>query len=401
VWIRRFSSLLDERPRRGRASGSPRAKAPVPAPPCSSGFRHRSACVGSFRRTRGPRPPDRSGRRLETRSSDSAPDSGARLRTASSRGRSGARILDGSTSSSTRAIFYGLPDSYLVLSLESSSLQRCARPWTAGTRRGERPRSRRIPGRNATPRAVESAANTTEAPLVATVKPHTHLSERIEPAASGTLASCSRRSCSGSLCTRGGLGRFHADPTTLRRVAKQGQRNPIATAWGRSSPPRRAPSRSLPRDLPARTRGPGAGVGSDFGVLDDPGRFNPIEAWVSRIYETRTASEDDDRTLGESASGVNGEHEFSPGLCQRGRRGHDRSLQRSAGRAADHHRSGGARASRFRSRTKTRGARRRSCASTSSRPTSSRASAAWWRRSGSSPGSTSLKSRRPARTPWP
>jgi len=58
-------------------------------------------------------------------------------------------------------------------------------------------------------------------------------------------------------------------------------------------------------------------VGSDFGVLDDPGRFNPIEAWVSRIYETRTASEDDDRTL-EIRLGVNGEHEFSPGLASVG-----------------------------------------------------------------------------------
>src|SRR5688572_26840797 len=38
-------------------------------------------------------------------------------------------------------------------------------------------------------------------------------------------------------------------------------------------------------------------VGNDSGKLDAPDGWNPIQAWLSRAYETRSAGEEDERTL--------------------------------------------------------------------------------------------------------
>jgi hypothetical protein len=102
-------------------------------------------------------------------------------------------------------------------------------------------------------------------------------------------------------------------PVVLRTKATKSDRDRMGAKLSSAE-------RALPKPSSAfrlESEGEERAVGSDFGVLDDPGRFNPIEAWISRVYETRTASEADARTL-EIRLGVNGEHEFSPGLASVG-----------------------------------------------------------------------------------
>ncbi|HEU5310354.1 MAG TPA: hypothetical protein VFV24_02775 [Candidatus Eisenbacteria bacterium] len=55
-------------------------------------------------------------------------------------------------------------------------------------------------------------------------------------------------------------------------------------------------------------------VGTEAGKLDAPDGWNPIQAWLSRVYETRTASEEDERTL-EINLALNGERGLSAGLA--------------------------------------------------------------------------------------
>ena len=55
-------------------------------------------------------------------------------------------------------------------------------------------------------------------------------------------------------------------------------------------------------------------IGSDAGKLDAPDGWNPIQAWLTRAYETRTATEDDERTL-EINLALNGERGLSMGLA--------------------------------------------------------------------------------------
>jgi hypothetical protein len=59
------------------------------------------------------------------------------------------------------------------------------------------------------------------------------------------------------------------------------------------------------------------GVGTEVGKLDAPGSWNPVEAWLSRTYETRTASEEGDRSL-EIHLALNGTRGISPGLASVG-----------------------------------------------------------------------------------
>jgi hypothetical protein len=59
------------------------------------------------------------------------------------------------------------------------------------------------------------------------------------------------------------------------------------------------------------------GVGSDAGKLDEPDSWNPIQAWVSRLYETRTGAEDDERSV-EVNLALNGERGLSKGLASVG-----------------------------------------------------------------------------------
>lgn len=59
------------------------------------------------------------------------------------------------------------------------------------------------------------------------------------------------------------------------------------------------------------------GVGTEVGKLDAPGTWNPVQAWLSRTYETRTASEEDDRTL-EINLALNGARGLSSGLASVG-----------------------------------------------------------------------------------
>lgn len=78
-----------------------------------------------------------------------------------------------------------------------------------------------------------------------------------------------------------------------------------------------AAERAVPR--PSSTfrlapEGEERGVGTDAGKLDAPDTWHPILAWLSRVYETRTASEDDERTL-EINLALNGERGLSTGLA--------------------------------------------------------------------------------------
>lgn len=58
-------------------------------------------------------------------------------------------------------------------------------------------------------------------------------------------------------------------------------------------------------------------VGNDAGKLDAPELWNPIQAWLTRAYETRTASDDEERTL-EINLALNGERGLSTGLASVG-----------------------------------------------------------------------------------
>jgi hypothetical protein len=78
-----------------------------------------------------------------------------------------------------------------------------------------------------------------------------------------------------------------------------------------------AAERSLPR--PSSTfrlaaEGEERGVGKDAGKLDEPSAWNPIRAWISWTYETRAASEEDERSL-EVNLALNGEQGLSSGLA--------------------------------------------------------------------------------------
>ena len=58
-------------------------------------------------------------------------------------------------------------------------------------------------------------------------------------------------------------------------------------------------------------------IGTDAGKMDAPKGWLPIHAWVTREYETRTASEEDERTL-EMNLALNGDRGLSSGLASVG-----------------------------------------------------------------------------------
>ena len=102
-------------------------------------------------------------------------------------------------------------------------------------------------------------------------------------------------------------------PVVLRTPATKADRDHVRSKL--ASAERAIPQPSSTFRL--ESEGEERGVGSDFGTLDDPARFNPIEAWISRVYETRAAAEGEERTL-EIHLALNGEHGLSSGLASVG-----------------------------------------------------------------------------------
>jgi hypothetical protein len=106
----------------------------------------------------------------------------------------------------------------------------------------------------------------------------------------------------------------HEDaPVVLRTAATNADRDRVQAKLASAEKALPKPSSTFRLEAEGEERG----VGKDFGALDEPGRFNPIEAWTSRVYETRTASEADERTL-EVHLALNGEHGLSTGLASVG-----------------------------------------------------------------------------------
>ncbi|HET9253529.1 MAG TPA: hypothetical protein VFP58_15555 [Candidatus Eisenbacteria bacterium] len=98
-------------------------------------------------------------------------------------------------------------------------------------------------------------------------------------------------------------------PVVLRTPATQADRDRVRARLASAE-------RALPK--PSSTfrlapEGEERRVGADAGKLDAPDGWNPIPAWLSRSYETRTASEDE-RTL-EINLALNGERGLSTGLA--------------------------------------------------------------------------------------
>lgn len=101
-------------------------------------------------------------------------------------------------------------------------------------------------------------------------------------------------------------------PVVLKTPASKADRDRVRAQLA-------AAERALPKPSSSfrlAAEGEERGVGADAGKLDAPGSWSPIQAWTSRIYETR-AGQKEERTI-EVNLALNGERGLSSGLASVG-----------------------------------------------------------------------------------